>query len=64
MQCDPSPGRRVACNSRQRVPGSVRVLRAVRNTRVFLTEIRVIADVDVVYLDSLHRYTIMINDMF
>jgi len=28
----------------QRVPGSVRAVRAVRNTRVFLTETRVVAD--------------------
>jgi len=30
---------------RQRVPGSVRAVRAVQNTRVFLTETRVVADV-------------------
>ena len=30
---------------RQRVRGSVRAVRAVRNTRVFLTETRVVADV-------------------
>jgi len=31
---------------RQRVRGSVRAVRAVRNTRVFLTETRVVADAE------------------
>jgi len=60
MQRDPSPGRRVAYNSpsertrfRQSVRGSVRAVRAVRNTRVFQTEIRVVAD-DVSALLAVH----------
>jgi hypothetical protein len=40
MQCD---GKHVIL--RQRVRGSVRAVRAVRNTRVFQTETRVVADV-------------------
>jgi len=36
-------GKRVILH--QRVPGSVRAIRAVRNTRVFLTETTVVADV-------------------
>jgi len=36
---------------RQRVQGSVRAIRAVGNTRAFLTETRVVADVDVADLE-------------
>jgi len=41
VNSDPSPKRVIL---RQRVRGSVRAVRAVRNTRVFLTETRVVAD--------------------
>lgn len=40
MQCDPS-----RLILRQMVRGSARAVRAIRNTRVFQTETRVIADV-------------------
>jgi len=45
MQRDPSLGRLVVSDSRQRVRGSARAVRAVRNTRVFQMETRVVADV-------------------
>ena len=54
--CRLGDGQRVIL--RQRVRGSVRAVRAVRNTRVFLTEIRVVAD-DV---DIFHMYAEMGND--
>ena len=44
MPCDPSPGRRVACNSPSEGTRFRQSVRAVRNTRVFLTETRVVAD--------------------